>query len=252
MTGIASLARRRAVLAAAPAALALVLSACGGGDGNSSGGGGNVSVAPTPTPTPTPTTTPTPTPTPAGSRNVGPCLSQVIPGTGGATPASLVIPDTLKLDLSKPAGFPNGRRLEDPVVDILLAALFLDVNAPGQSAATFASLPLNPPTNDRPFLSAFPFMAAPQGTPFIAPNTGTSFTFRTDALTNFVRVDREGQPAVATAVIGAALKNAYNDANPAEDVAGTFVQEIVAQLTLLHNGLADDLTALGLKVCSTG
>ena len=49
---------------------------------------------------------------------------------------------------------------------------------------------------------------------------------------------------------GTATKNAYNDANPSDDVANTFVPEIVAELTKLHNGLADDLIALGLAPCS--
>jgi hypothetical protein len=237
---------RRSLLAAAPLALALTLVACGDGNGNN--GGGMVSVTPTPTPTPTPVPTPTPTPSSA-SADVSACLSQVIPGTNGATPASLVVPDTIKLDLSKPMGFPNGRQLQDPVADITLAVLFLDMTK--QSPATFAAIPLNPPANDRPFLTTFPFAAAPQGTPPLAPGTGTTFDFRTDPASAYVRVDREGMPAVATAVIGGALKNAYNDASPSDDVAGTFVPEIVNQLTLLHNGLADDLLALGLAVCSS-
>lgn len=236
---------RRSLAAAASLSLALILAGCGG---NGNGNGGNVAVAPAPSPSPSPSATPTPGPV---SRNVSACLSQVIPGTNGATPASLVVPDTIKIDLTKPAGFPNGRRLQDPVVDITLAVLFLDVNAPGQSPATFANLPLNPPANDLPFLSSFPFVAAPQGNPPLATGTGTAFPFRTDPVNAYVRVDREGMPAVATAVIGGALKNAYNDANPADDASGTFVPEITNQLTLLHNALADDLIALGLKVCST-
>jgi len=234
-------ASRRALTAAAPLALGMALAGCfnGGGDG-----GGDVSVIPTPTPTPTSTASPS-------GRDVSKCLSQVIPGTDGATPASLVIPDTIKLDLSKPSGFPNGRGLEDQSPDILLAVLFLDVNAPGQSPATFANLPLNPPANDRPFLATFPFVAPPQGTPPLAPGTGTTFNFRSDPDSAYVRVDREGQPAISTAVIGASLKNAYNDANPVNDAAALFAPEIVKQLSALHDGLADDLTALGLKVCSS-
>ena len=241
---------RRSLLVAAPLALAMTLAACS--DNNSAVVPPPVAVAPTPTPTPTPAPSPTPTPTPSpSSRNVTACLNQVIPGTNGATPASLVIPDTIKVDLTRAAGFPNGRRLQDPVVDITLAVLFLDVNATGQSAATFAGLPLNPAINDMPFLPVFPFAAAPQGNPPLATGTGTSFNFRTDPFSSYVRVDREGQPAVATAVIGAAMKNVYNDAGPAEDIAGNFVPEIVTQLTRLHDALADDLIVLGLKVCST-
>ena len=172
----------------------------------------------------------------------------MIPGTGGATPASLVVPDTIKVNLANASGFPNGRRLEDPVADVLLAVLFLDMTK--HAPDTLAKVPVNPPTNDRAFLSTFPFAAPPQGTPPLATGTGTSFNFRTDPANAYTRVDREGQPAVATAVIGAALKNAYNDANPADDAAGTFVPEITNQLTILHNQLADDLIGLGLSVCS--
>lgn len=247
-------ASRRTALAAAPLALAMILAACGGGDGSSAPP--PVAVAPAPAPAPAPSPSPSPTPSPT-SRNVTACLNQVIPGTNGATPASLVVPDTIKVDLTRPAGFPNGRQLQDSVVDITLAVLFLDMNAPGQSPLTFTTVRpggLNPQANDingGAFLAAFPFVLPPQGSPPLATGTGASFNFRTDPFTSYVRVDREGQPAVATAVIGAAMKNAYNDAGPAEDAAGNFVPEIVTQLTTLHNVLADDLIFLGLKVCST-
>lgn len=241
---ILSLTLHRSVLAATPLALAVALTACGGGD-NSAAVPPPVAVAPTPTPTPTPA--PTPTPSPA-SRDVSACLNQVIPGTGGATPASLVIPDTIKLNMALAAGFPNGRRLQDPAPDITLAVLLLDMSK--HSAATFANLPLNPAANDVPFLTTFPFAAAPQGTPPLAPGTGASFSFRTDPASAYVRVDREGSPAVTAAVIGGPTKNAYNDANLSDDIAGTFVPEIVAQLTILHNGLDDDLIALGLTPCA--
>ena len=246
MTMISVAALRRGSLAVTPLALALSLVACGN-DNKAAVVAPPVAVAPAPAPAPAPSPTPTPTPSPA-SRDVSACLSQVIPGTGGATPASLVIPDTIKLNMALAAGFPNGRRLEDPAPDITLAVLLLDMSK--NSPATFANLPLNPAANDRPFLTTFPFAAAPQGTPLLAPGTGASFNFRTDPASSYVRVDREGSPAVTTAVIGGPLKNAYNDAGPAEDIAGTFVPEIVAQLTVLHNGLADDLIALGLTPCS--
>ncbi len=244
MTMISAAALRRGLFAATPLALALTLVACGNDD-NTAVVAPPVAVAPAPAPAPAPT--PTPTPSPA-SRDVSACLSQVIPGTGGATPASLVIPDTIKLNMALPAGFPNGRRLEDPAPDITLAVLLLDMSK--HSPALLAGLPLNPATNDRAFLATFPFAAAPQGTPLLAPGTGASFNFRTDPASSYVRVDREGSPAVTTAVIGGPLKNAYNDAGPSEDIAGRFVPEIVAQLTILHNGLADDLIALGLTPCS--
>lgn len=234
---------RTALTLAAPLALALTLSACG--DDNN---GGPV-VIPTPTPTPAPTPTPSPTATPA-SFDVTSCLTQTIPGTGGATPASLVVPDTLKIDTGTASGFPNGRTLTDPVIDVTLAILFLDVNAAGQSPATLASLPLNPPANDKPFLTSFPYLAAPQGTPPLASGTGSGFAFRTDGPGAYVRVDRMGMPAVATALVGSALKDNYNDDDPADDAAGTYVPEFTKQLTTLTNALADDLVAAGLKPCA--
>lgn len=241
MMRLSSAALRRAALVATPLSLALLLPACGG-DGD--GGAPPVVVAPTPTPSPSPS--PSPTPSPA-SRNVTACLNQVIPGTGGATPASLVVPDTIKLNFAAASGFPNGRQLNDPVVDVTLAVLLLDMTK--HSPALLAGLPLNPP-NDNTLVASFPFLGlANGGQP--TPGTGTVFRFRDDAVSSYVRVDRMGQPAVATAVIGSAMKNAYNDADPSNDAAGTFVPEIVAQLTTLHNALADDLIGAGLTPCST-
>lgn len=244
MKTMTSAAMRRAIASAAPLALGLALAACGGGSGgNINGGGGNVSVTPTPTPAPTPAPTPTPSPT---SRNVSNCLTQVIPGTGGATPASLVLPDTVKLNFAVPSGFPNGRQLNDPVVDITLAVLLLDMTK--HSPALLATLPLNPP-NDNTLQPSFPFLGLANGGQPTA-GTGTAFNFRTDPAGAYTRVDRMGQPAVATALIGTSLKNAYNDANPTDDASQTFVPEIVNQLTTLHNALVDDLTGLGLTPCS--
>ena len=231
---------RRAAMLVTPLALAISLSACGGND-RTSAVPPPVAVAPAPAPSPAPSPTPSPT-----SRDVSACLSQVIPGTGGATPASLVLPDTVKLNFGVASGFPNGRKLNDPVIDVTLAVLLLDMTK--HSPGLLASLPLNP-SADSTLLTTFPFFApANGGQP--GPGTGTAFNFRTDATGAYVRVDRMGQPAVATALIGSATKNAYNDANPSDDVQNTFVPEIVSQLTALHNGLADDLIALGLTPCS--
>jgi hypothetical protein len=66
----------------------------------------------------------------------------------------------------------------------------------------------------------------------------------------YVRVDRMGMPAIATAVITS--KNAYNQADPTDDAQGTFVSEIVANVTGLHTALDDDLTGLGLTPCAAG
>ncbi|HEY6815304.1 MAG TPA: DUF4331 family protein [Croceibacterium sp.] len=221
---------RPAVLGAA-----LLLASCEGSDG----------PAPTPTPTPAPVATASPL-----VYNVENCFTQAIPGTGGQTLRSLIIPDTLKLDLSRPSGFPNGRDLDDKVIDITLAALFLDFGVTGQSPDTLANLPLNPPANDRPFSATFPFLAPPQGTPPLAATTGTSFEFRTDPDSAFVQVDRMGMPAVATALIGSSTKTPYNDVGPPADVAGQFRADETLQLTNLFNAIGDDLTRLGLRICA--
>lgn len=73
--------------------------------------------------------------------------------------APLVVPDVLTIDPSQPAGFPNGRRLEDPVIDVTLAVVLLDLGTHG--AGTLAGVPVNPSSNDVPFLSSFPYLAGP-------------------------------------------------------------------------------------------
>lgn len=201
--------------------------------------------APAPSPSPSPSPTPTST-----SFDVSQCLNQEIPGTGGVTVAGAVVPDVLTIDPSQPAGFPNGRTLPDPVIDVTLALLFLDVNASGQSPTTFAELPLNPPSNDRAFRSGFPFLPDPQGSPPIANGGGSSFNFRTAPNTQYVRVDRMGMPAVATALIPSDSKIAYNDAGPVIDARGEFVDEISGVLTDLTQGIGDDLLALNLNICA--
>ncbi len=72
--------------------------------------------------------------------------------------------------------------------------------------------------------------------------------FRTDMPTAYRRVDRMGMPAVATVLVAAARKNAFNDADPAGDMA--FAGDFIAQLTALHAALDDDLTGLMLTPCS--
>lgn len=75
--------------------------------------------------------------------------------------APLVVPDVLHIDPTQDAGFPNGRLPADPVIDVTLAVIMLDLSAAGQTAGTLAGLPLNPPENDVPFEAEFPFLAAP-------------------------------------------------------------------------------------------
>jgi len=92
------------------------------------------------------------------------CLGQEY--APGATVASLVVPDdAIVVNPAVAAGFPNGRRLQDPVIDVTLAVLLLNLRGScgmGMcSATTLAGIPLNPGMNDRPFLTDFPYLAAP-------------------------------------------------------------------------------------------
>ena len=176
-----------------------------------------------------------------------PCLTQVV--AQGRTLADLVVPDVIRLDLSQPAGFPNGRRYLDPVVDVTLASALLDLRV--HSPGLLASLPLNPNNVDQPLPTTFPFLAPPLGTPPLASGDGSNFTFRTDPASAYVRVDRAGMPAVSTALIfPAPSKNSYNDDNPVRDETGKWVAGITEQLQFYHAALADDFQRLGLTPCA--
>ncbi len=218
--------------------LALSLAGCGGGDDQAA----NTAAVPPPV------NLPVPTPPPAlGSYSVNKCLNQIVDGT--RTVANLVVPDTVELDFAKPNGFPNGRQLTDPVIDITFAFLFLDLTK--HPKTVLAAIPLGPSANDVPFRSEFPYLAPAQGSPPLSPAGGTNFNFRTDPETAYVRVDRMGMPAVATAVISSSSKVPYNDDNPAADLTGKWVNEINATLTSLTDSLADDFTNMGLSICAT-
>ncbi len=229
---------RAAVLASSTIAL-LALSACGGNDNNNTG---NMPPPTSGTPTPTPTAT-------TASFDVTRCLNQAIPGTG-FTVAQAVVPDTLTINLAGASGFPNGRKLADPVIDVTLAVIFLDLTK--HAPDTLAKLPLNPPANDVAFRNTFPYLAPPQGSPPLSLTTGTNFNFHTETVeSSYARVDRMGMPAVSTALIPSSRKTFYNDASPADDAAGTFVPDLTSELTGLTNALADDLTKAGLSPCAT-
>lgn len=216
-----------------------IVPGCGGGD----------SPAPTATPSPAPAATST-----GGqgtfSYNVEPCFTQVIPQLGITVRDLIATPDALRLDLSRASGFPNGRIPDDQVIDITVAMLFLDLTESGQSIRTFANLPLNPPRSFPAPTTTFPFLAAPTGNAQLAATTGTSFNFRTDPDSAYTSVDRMGNPAVATILIGSSARNTYNDAALAADVAGQFRAEETAGLTLFMNAIGDDLTNLGLDICA--
>ncbi|RYH05797.1 MAG: DUF4331 domain-containing protein, partial [Alphaproteobacteria bacterium] len=217
---------------AASLSLYLVLAACGGSDSD-----------PVPTPQ-APAATPFTVPKPAGANfNVLPCLSQLV--APGKTVASLVVPDTVTIDLSAPSGFPNGRRLTDSVIDITLAALFLDLTK--EPVTRLTSLPLGPQANDLPFRPNFPYLAAAQGNVPAGPVALAGFNFRTDPPTSYVRVDRMGMPAVATVVISPSSKIRYNDGDPVDDDQLDYYPDINATLKAYADALSDDFAAAGLK-----
>jgi hypothetical protein len=179
--------------------------------------------------------------------DVTPCLNQVV--YEGRTAAQLVVPDVLQLDMNQPSGFPNGRTLKDPVIDLTLAVLFLDLKS--QPVTTFANLPLDPTTTGVPEPATFPYLSpATGGAP--APGGGSGFVFRTDPASAYKRVDRMGMPAVSTALIASASKSAYNDDNPAIDATGKWVPTIKTDLTALTTELIGQFRSLGLKPCATG
>lgn len=75
-----------------------------------------------------------------------------------------------------------------------------------------------------------------------------AFAFNTEDFSTFTRVDRVGMPAIATALI--ASDDAYNAADPNNDIAGDFVPEILASVEFLHAALDDQLIGLGLTPCT--
>ncbi|HWC30472.1 MAG TPA: DUF4331 family protein [Dehalococcoidia bacterium] len=80
-----------------------------------------------------------------------------------------LVPDVVTLDFSKPLQFPNGRRLQDDVIDAALGVVLNRGGAAGIGDGVAA--------NDKPFLGAFPYLAAPHtsgggGSTVSPPNTG--------------------------------------------------------------------------------
>lgn len=227
----------RFAASAASLSLALLLAACGGADSDS----------PPPVPAPTPSAALV-IPAPAGANfNVLPCLSQRVGPT--TTVANLVVPDTVTINLNAPSGFPNGRRLTDSVIDITLAALFLDLTR--EPVTRFTALPLGPQANDVPFRAEFPYLAPAQGGPREVAVAQSGFNFRTDSPSAYTRVDRMGMPAVATVVIGPSEKLKYNDGDPINDDRLDYYPEINRTLKAFADALSDDFAAANLKMCAT-
>ena len=95
---------------------------------------------------------------PCPTVGVGDCLEQAGP---------FIIPDTLNVTVGGDANFPNGRRPEEPVMDIILAVILLDLDTHALTA--FLDLDddgtlgdsLNPFTNDATFPGDWPYLADP-------------------------------------------------------------------------------------------
>jgi len=83
-------------------------------------------------------------------------------GTCAQFAVPLILPDTIKIDTTVTAGFPNGRKLSDPVIDVTLAVALLElIGDPAPHAPDALVGVLNPAENDKPFNTAFPFLATP-------------------------------------------------------------------------------------------
>lgn len=216
-------------------ALATALSACGGEDLT----GSAVTVSPPPPP-----------PVAAAAYNVEPCLSQTLVGaSGGRRMIDIMIPDAVTLDTTKPASWPNGRRLDDPVIDRFLSGLFLSQSR--HTISTLVNIPLNSTFFDQPLRTTFPYYAKALGTPPLSPPNGSNFNFRTEPVSQFVKVERVASPAVSTVNILSPRKNAYNDSDPQRDVNLEFRNDIRDGLANLTALIADDLQGLGLTICAT-
>ena len=87
-------------------------------------------------------------------------------------PFEIFIPNVCAIDMDTTGTWPFGRRLEDQVATRFLS-MFLDMGAPGYSVETLSDqalwdgapitpkTPPNPLANDKPFLTAFPYLAEP-------------------------------------------------------------------------------------------
>jgi Domain of unknown function (DUF4331) len=142
---------------------------------------------------PTPTGPAPPPPIVGTSFTVARCLDQIV---DGRSVRDIMIPDLVTLDTSRPASFPNGRRMQDPVIDIEVAYLFLDLTR--HSPNTLVNVPLNPLGLDQPLRTTFPYYAPPLGIPVLSARDGTNFNFRNNPESEYVRVERVGVPAVST------------------------------------------------------
>ncbi len=83
------------------------------------------------------------------------------PGLDSAAVAGALIPDIVTINFTQPVQFPNGRRLQDDVID---AALGLVLNR-GNPLGGGPGVPDGIAANDHAFSSTFPYEAAPNTVP---------------------------------------------------------------------------------------
>lgn len=72
----------------------------------------------------------------------------------------VLVPDVLSLDPDGADAFPNGRRLEEPAMDLVLALMLLDLDL--EPLEALADEPLGPPVGDVASLPTWPYVAGPQ------------------------------------------------------------------------------------------
>lgn len=77
--------------------------------------------------------------------------------------ATALIPDVVTLNFAQPLQFPNGRRLQDDVIDVALGVVLNRGGNAGISDGVNA--------NDKAFLTAFPYLAEPHAAAAPAPAT---------------------------------------------------------------------------------
>ena len=75
------------------------------------------------------------------------------------------------------------------------------------------------------------------------------FVFQTFPKTAYARIDRMGQPVVATVLLLTKDKDQFNETDPTQD--GDYASLMTQRLQELHTGLDDAIIAKGLKPCET-
>jgi hypothetical protein len=239
---------RASFLAAAASVALLALAGCSKGGTGQNAGGGSSSTS---------STSSTSSGGAGGTAlNIELCFSQEV--APGITVQSLLTRDTLRLDLSRPAGFPNGRRLQDPVIDLTLAYFFLDLRV--HRIDDLAKLAVNPAANaDVPgpggaplsFLTSFPYVLPPHG-PVKPEGTGSNFNFRTNPASDFEIIDAMGNPAVATVLVSGNVQPSFNQNTPTDYASGggKYLSNFKQTLGGLATLLKDDFERLQFTTCA--